>query len=70
MPLDFIPINLFSTRSILPIPFLPAKMFNFCKRFPGDNFLPLIVVGSPFLNPIITKNALLVLFQEKLFFEK
>jgi len=52
MPLDFIPINLFSTKSTLPIPFLPARIFNFCKRFPGDNFLPLIVIGSLFLNPI------------------
>ena len=54
MPLDFIPKNLFSTRSTLPIPFLPARIFNFCKRFPGDNFLPLTVIGSPFLNPIVT----------------
>ncbi|GIT35986.1 MAG: hypothetical protein Ct9H300mP5_4550 [Candidatus Pelagibacterales bacterium] len=54
MPLDFIPKNLFSTRSALPIPFLPARVFNFCKRFAGDNFLPLRVIGSLFLNPIVT----------------
>jgi len=62
MPLDFIPINLFSTKSTLPIPFFPASIFNFCKRFPGDNFLPLIVIGSPFLNPIVTYDALLGAF--------
>ena len=39
-------MNLFSTRSTLPTPFLPARIFNFCKRFPGDNFLLLIVIGS------------------------
>ena len=55
MPLDFIPINLFSTRSTLPIPFLPAIEFNLSKSFEGDNFLPLIVTGSPFLNPIVIK---------------
>ena len=54
MPLDFIPINLFSTKSTLPIPFLPARVFNFCKIFDGDNFLPFIVIGSPFLKPIVT----------------
>ena len=32
---------------------LPSN-FNFSKRFPGDNFLPLIVIGSPFLNPMFT----------------
>ena len=37
-------------------------MFNFCKRFPGDNFLPLTVIGSPFINPIVTKEALLGAF--------
>ena len=50
MPLDLIPINLFSTRSTLPIAFLPARIFNFWRRFTGDNFLPLTVIGSPFLN--------------------
>ena len=40
------------------MPFFPARIFNFCKRFPGDNFLPLIVMGSPFLNPIDTNEAL------------
>ena len=44
------------------MPFLPARIFNFCKRFPGDNFLPLIVIGSPFLNPIETKDGLLGAF--------
>ena len=56
------PINLFSTRSTLPMPFLPARIFNFCKRFPGGNFLPLIVIGSPFLNPIEMKDGLLGAF--------
>ena len=53
MPLDFIPINLFSTKSTLPIAFLPAMIFNFCKSFPGDNFLPFTFIGSPFLNSIV-----------------
>ena len=44
------------------MPFLPARIFNFCKRFPGDNFLPLIVIGSPFLNSIETKDGLLGAF--------
>ena len=44
------------------MPFLPARIFNFCKRFPEDNFLPLTVTGSPFLNPIVTKEALLGAF--------
>ncbi len=57
MPLDFIPINLFSTRSTLPIPFLPAIEFNFSKSFEGDDFLPLTVIGSLFLNPKVTKEA-------------
>ena len=59
MPLDFIPINLFSTKSTLPIAFLPARIFNFCKRFPGDNFFPLTVIGFPFLKLIETKDDLL-----------
>ena len=54
MPLDFIPINLFSTKSTLPIPFLPARVFNFCKIFDGDNFLLFIFIGSPFLKSIVT----------------
>ena len=62
MPLDFIPINLFSTKSTLPMPFLPARKFNFCKRFPGDNFFPLTDIGSPFLNPIVTYDFLLGAF--------
>ena len=52
------PINLFSTKSTLPIPFFPARIFSFCKRFPGDNFFPLTVVGSPFLKPIVTNVGL------------
>ena len=55
-------MNLFSTKSTLPIPFLPATKFNFCNKFPGDNFLPLTVIGSPFLNSIITYCALLGAF--------
>ena len=35
--------------------FLPAIKFNFSKSFEGDNFLPLMVIGSPFTNPIVTK---------------
>ena len=33
--------------------------FNFSKSFAGDNFLPLIFIGSPFLNPIVIKEGLL-----------
>ena len=38
-----IPINLFSTRSTLPIPFLPATIFIFCRSFAEDNFYKLCV---------------------------
>ena len=55
-------MNLFSTRSTLPIAFFPAIKFNFSKSFEGDSFLPLIVIGSPFLNPIFMKEALLGAF--------
>ena len=57
-----IPINLFSTKSTLLIPFLPATIFNFCNSFFGDNFLPLTVIGSPFLKLILTYEALLGAF--------
>ena len=43
------PRNLFSTRSTLPIPFLPAMLFNFSSSFEGFNFFPLIPTGSPFI---------------------
>ena len=36
--------------------------FNFSKSFAGDNFLPLIFIGSPFLNPIDIKEGLLGAF--------
>ena len=42
------PINLFSTKSTLPIPFFPANKLSFSKRLDGDNFLPLIPIGSLF----------------------
>ena len=58
MPLDFIPINLFSTKSTLPIPFLPARWFTFSNNFAGDSFFPLMPNGSPFLKFIVTKDAL------------
>ena len=58
-PLDFIPINLFSTKSTLPIPFLPATSFNLSSNFSGLNFFPLIAIGSPFLKLIV---ILVVLF--------
>ena len=48
------PRNLFSTKSTLPMPFFPAKRFNFSKSFSGFNFLPLIETGSPFLKLILT----------------
>ena len=48
-PLDLIPINLFSTRSTLPIPFFPATSFNFLNSFAGDSFLLFKATGSPFL---------------------
>ena len=57
-PLDFIPRNLFSTRSTLPIPFFPANWFNFSSNFEGLNFFPLTPMGSPFLKLIITKVGL------------
>jgi len=37
-------------------------LFSFSNKFPGDNFLPLTVIGSPFLNPIVTNEALLGAF--------
>jgi len=55
-------MNLFSTKSTLPIPFLPATSLSFSNKFPGDNFLPLTVIGSPFLNSIVTNEALLGAF--------
>ena len=68
-PLDLIPINLFSTRSTLPIAFLPAKRFNFSNSFSGFSFFPLIATGSPFLKEILPSSFCLELFLEKLFFE-
>ena len=52
-PLDLIPINLFSTRSTLPIPFFPAAKFNFSRIFSGLNLFPLIEIGSLFLKEIL-----------------
>ena len=48
----------FSTKSTLPIPFLPASWFNFSNNFAGESFFPLIPNGSPFLKLIVTKDAL------------
>ena len=48
IPLDFIPINLFSTKSTLPIPFLPARVFNFSNNLKGESFFPLIPYGLLF----------------------
>ena len=56
------PMNLFSTRSTLPIPFFPAIEFNFSKSFDGDNFFPLIDIGSLFLKPIVIKEGFLGAF--------
>ena len=61
-PLDLIPKNLFSTKSTLPIPFLPARSFNFVNNLAGGNFFPLIPKGSPFLKLIVTKDGLLGAF--------
>ena len=61
-PLDLIPINLFSTKSTLPIPFLPASWLSFSNNFDGDNFFPFIPNGSPFLKLIVTKLGLLGAF--------
>ena len=62
MPLDLIPINLFSMRSTLPIPFLPATRFNFSRSFAGESFFPFIVYGSPFLKTIFMNVGLLGAF--------
>ena len=48
------PINLFSTKSTLPMPFFPANKFNFSNSFSGLNFFPSIEDGSPFLKVILT----------------
>ena len=61
-PLYLIPINLFSTKSTLPIPFLPASWLSFSNNFAGESFLPLIPNGSPFLKLIVTKLGLLGAF--------
>ena len=53
-PLDLIPKNLFSTKSTLPIPLLPAKLLSFDSNLAGDIFFPLIPKGSPFLKFIVT----------------
>ena len=37
-------------------------MFNFFKRFSGDNFLPLTFIGSPFLNSIVKNETFLGAF--------
>ena len=57
-PLDFIPKNLFSTKSTLPIPFLPAMSFSFVNNLAGDIFFPSIPKGSPFLKLIVTNDGL------------
>ena len=53
-PLDLIPINLFSTRSTLPMPFFPARIFNLSKSLSGLNFFPFTAIGSLFLKVIFT----------------
>ena len=57
-------MNLFSTKSTLPIPFLPASWFNFSNNFAGESFFPLTANGSPFLKLIVTKDALFGAFYE------
>jgi len=52
------PINLFSTKSTLPMPFLPPRKFSFSKSFEGESFFPFILKGSPFLKLIVIKLAL------------
>ena len=47
------PTNLFSTKSILPIPFSPPKTFNLCNILAGDNSSPFKATGSPFKNSSI-----------------
>ena len=49
-PLDFMPTNLFSTISILPIPFSPPILFNLARSLAGDSFSPLIEIKSPLKN--------------------
>ena len=44
------------------MPFLPAMILIFCRRLDGDNFLPLTVIGFPFLKLIVTYEALLGAF--------
>ena len=61
-PLDFIPINLFSTKSTRPIPLFPASWLSFSNNFEGESFFPLIPYGSPFLKFIVTKLGLLGAF--------
>ena len=51
-------MNLFSTRSTLPIPFFPANWLSFSKSLDGDNFFPLTPTGSLFLKLIVTNVAL------------
>ena len=64
-PLDFIPKNLFSTKSTLPIPFLPARSFSFVNNLAGEIFFPLIPKGSPFLKLIVTNEGLLGAFSRE-----
>ena len=56
------PINLFSTKSTLPIPFFPANRLSFSKSLDGDSLLPLIPIGSLFLKLIVTNIGLLGAF--------
>ena len=57
-PRDFIPMNLFSTKSTLPIQSLPASLINFANSFTAESFFQLTEHGSPFLKLIVTKDAL------------
>ena len=57
-PLDLIPKNLFSTKSTLPIPFLPAMSLSFVNSLAGEIFFPFIPKGSPFLKLIVINDDL------------
>ena len=46
-PLDFIPINLFSTKSTRPIPLFPASWLSFSNNFEGESFLRTVIWEFP-----------------------
>ena len=58
IPLDFIPTNLFSNISTIPIPCLQPSLSKVSSNSIGDNSILLIFLGTPCSKYISTYSAL------------